>query len=119
MELSGKIQLLEQAVVSEKGLIRFSLLLAILVLFFSVGGAVVVNKLTPDSVKLPLTISTALVSFASGFPLKDLYSRKNKIVFLNFLKTQYQQIQNNPSLSDELQMTELEKRFWTLCDKNM
>lgn len=122
MELRRKINLLEQAISIERGVIQTSYRIALVVFIAGLVGAVLVHKLTPADMgpaKLALTICTGFGSFLSGIPIKDVASKRVKIAALSYLKNEYEYFQEQDAINDEQRISEIEKRFWSFFDKNL
>ena len=121
MDLHRKISLLERAASIERSAIRTSFKIALAVFAAGLIGAFLVHKLAPDALgnaKLALTVCTGFGSFLSGIPIKDVATKRLKIELLSYLKGEYEYFQASP-VADEQRLSEIEKRFWTLFDKNI
>ena len=120
-ELQRKIKLLERATLISRGEIRTSFVIAFVVFVAGIVGALFVHKLAPaelGTAKFALTVCTGFGSFLSGFPIKDVFSKRLRIEALSYLISEYEDFQSAPS-ADQQRMSEIEKRFWGLIDKTV
>ena len=121
MELQRQISLLDRAASIERSAIRTSFRIAVAVFAAGVIGAFLVNRFAPSelgSAKFALTVCTGLGSFLSGIPIKDVATKRLKIELLSYLKSEYEYFQASP-VPDPQRLSEIEKRFWTVFDKNI
>jgi hypothetical protein len=123
MDFRKKINLLERNIVTEESAIRAQKVLALAVVIASLLAAVLVHILAGPTIsenyKWMLSLAGTGISGTAGFPLKDLYGKRNKIYALTYLRDEYETLQNSPMTADPLQVEELEKRFWSFFEKNV
>lgn len=122
MDLRKKIDLLERAISIEERAIRAQQILSVVVACIGVFAAVLVHLLAGPTVsensKWILSLCGTFISGGAGFPLKDIFGKRNKIAALTYLREEYEVLQDSSASTDRLQIEELEKRFWTFFDKN-
>jgi hypothetical protein len=121
MDLQRQISLLDRAAAIERNAIRTSFKIAVAVFAAGLIGAFLVNRFAPlelGSAKFALTACTGLGSFLSGIPIKDVATKRLKIELLSYLKSEYEYFQTSPA-PDPQRLSEVEKRFWTVFDKNI
>lgn len=122
MELSRKITLLGDTISIEQGAIRTSFRIAVVVFVTGLIGAVLVYTLAPaemGTAKLALTVCTGFGSLLSGFPIKDVASKRVHIAALSCLKSEYECVQADAAADDEQRLFDIEKLFWSFFDKNL
>jgi hypothetical protein len=122
MNLLKKINLLERTIATEESAIRAQKILSAVVVCVGLLAAVLIHILAGPAVsensKWILSLCGTLISGGAGFPLRDIFAKRNKIAVLTYLREEYEILQNNSVSVDPLQVEELEKRFWGFLDKN-
>jgi len=122
MDLRKKINLLERSIVTEQSAIRSQKLLALSVVLTSLLAAVLVHILAGPSIsensKWILSLAGTLISGTAGFPMKDLYSKRNKIAALSYLRDEYETLQLSLTPAESRQLDDLERKFSTFFEKN-
>lgn len=120
MSVISNIGFLNKAIQIQREAIRFRVVLTALVII--IGLSFVVYGLFSGSeisekLRLVLPIAGALITSVSGFPLKEIYSRKNTILSLTYMKSEYERIQagNDDTASPKLE--NLNQRFNKFVDK--
>ena len=90
------------------------------VLTGAVGVAIVVcgvafsGSLIPETLKWSFTIGGACVSSLIGFPLKDVFSRKRKVVLLSLVRGDYEDLlDGEPIEADRIGV--IDGRFFKLA----
>lgn len=120
-----KLQTLDVFIANEQDSIKWSLILAFGLFLIGLAASTYVYWLSSSSAeatatdtKLSLEAMVKYISaipvlagaFISGFPIKDYFTKKNRITFCKFLRVAYE----SPPVPEEI-----DKRFWTLVDKNL
>lgn len=123
MDLRRRISLLERAIGTEQRAIRSQKILALAVAATGLIAAALVQIFSgpalSDQYKWILSLSATFISTGAGFPLKDIYAKRNKITVLTFLLEEYEAWQGNPGAAEAKHAEELEKRFWQFFDKSL
>jgi hypothetical protein len=58
-----------------------------------------------------------LTASASGFPLREIYTRRDTMTALRFLRSQFQQSQ--AAAGDSVEVEKLRQRLWQLVDRKL
>jgi hypothetical protein len=122
MNLANHIDFLDRAIVSQRTAVRFHLCLACGVLLFGVMAIVVVHLLAgtviPENLKWLLTLGGTFFSTLSSFPVKEIFSRRDKAAAIEFLLRELQQLSAQHAPEAE-EVEKLQARFWQFIDKSL
>ena len=118
MGATSEIEFLDQAIANQQSAMRFCLGLSV--------GAIVVAPVVafiPDhlgSVDVPAVaklLGGLLTASASGFPLREIYARRDTVTALRFLRSQFQQAHGGAGNGGEVE--KLRQRLWQLVDRKL
>jgi hypothetical protein len=72
----------------------------------------------PENIKWLLTLGGTFFSTLSSFPLKEIFSRRDKAAAIEFLLQEFKKLsgQNAPSVEE---VEKLQARFWQFIDKSL
>ncbi|MFQ5881649.1 MAG: hypothetical protein ACE5I9_04155 [Candidatus Methylomirabilales bacterium] len=121
MDVVNNINFLNQAIASQRTALRFQVCLASGMVGLGLG-TIVLGYLLPESVIrdelkwLPM-LGGIFPPALSSFPLKEIFSRKDKIAALNFLRQEFEGLQGSATPADAQQVERLQERFDQLIDK--
>ena len=122
MDYLRTIDLLEKNIVTERSAVRTQTILAGGVVCAGLIAAGLVHFASgptlAENYKWMLTIAGTLISSAAGFPLKDIYNKRNKIIALTYLRDEFETLQGGGVTIEQTQAEELIKRFWNIFEKN-
>ena len=118
MSAASEIEFLDQAIAIQQSAVRIYLGLSV--------GAIMVAPVVafiPDhlgSVDVPgvaKLMGGLLTASASGFPIREIYTRRDTMTALRFLRSQFQQSQAATGNSAEFE--KLRQRLWQLVDRKL
>jgi len=122
MNLANHIDFLDRAIVSQRAALRFHLGLACGVVLFGLVAIVVVHLLAgtaiPDNLKWLLTLGGTFFSTLSSFPVKEIFSRRDKVAAIEFLLREFKSLHEKDA-PDAQEIERLQSRFWQFIDKNL
>ena len=120
-----KINRLNKMIVSEKGYIKKSIILAlsVVIIFFAIAGILLsfgaIEK-NIESIGQYTKVAAALLVLAGpvfgGFTMREYYTKTNRIEWLNYVKDEYKRFQNS---ADEEEIKEIDKTFATLLSNDL
>jgi hypothetical protein len=124
VEGRDKIDYLKECVAIQQKWLRAQLCLTCIVIALGVAMIVLANLLSASVIqesnqKLFLTLGGAFISSTATIPLKDVFSRRDKIAALIFLQRQYETLEEEGNAVDAQYVEELDKRFWELIGKTL
>lgn len=121
MDVVSSIRFLDDAIDSQRTALRFHLILATGVIIAGLCAIVLTHLLTgsviPENLKWLLTLGGGFLSTLSSFPLRDIFSRRDKVHALVFLRQELQRLQDAATPADPQQLERLQQRFWQFIDK--
>jgi hypothetical protein len=118
MSPTSEIEFLDQAIATQQSAMRVYVGLSV--------GAIMVAPVVafiPDhlgSVDVPAVaklLGGLLTASASGFPLREIYTRRDTIAALRFLRSQFEQCR--AGAGDGAEVVKLQQRLWQLVDKKL
>ena len=122
MDFANHIDFLQRAIKSQRAALRFHLCLAWGVILFGLAAIVVVHLLAgttiPDNLKWLLTLGGTFFSTLSSFPVKEIFSRKDKVTAIEFLVGEFKNLQEQDAPAAQ-EIEKLEAHFWQFIDKSM
>lgn len=122
MDLANQIDFLQRAIKSQRTALRFHLCLACGVILFGLVAIVVVHLLSgtaiPENLKWLLTLGGTFFSTLSSFPVKEIFSRKDKVSAIEFLLREFKNFQEKDTPGAQ-EIEQLQARFWQFIDKSM
>ena len=122
LPVASHINFLGQAIASQRAALRFHLVLASGVIILGLATILIAQKqassLVPENFKWLLQLGGGFVSTLSTFPLKEIFSRRDRIAALSFLEQEFTRLTAAP-VPDNQQMERLEQRFWQFIDKGL
>lgn len=119
MNADGKITTLNKLIANEQGFINLSFLwagiifacgLTASILLFS-SGILKTSDWMGETVKLLNGIPALLGTAFGVFSLKDYFFRKNRVLYYQYLQTQYEYLKKSPTPADNSELDEIDKRF--------
>jgi len=123
MSLLSNIDFLDKTIATQRSTLRFHLGWAFGVVGLGVGAIALVQRAPgsaiPENLKWLLTIGGGFISSLSSFPLKEIFSRRDKITALVFLRHELARLQASATPVDAPEIQRLEQRFWQFIDKSL
>jgi hypothetical protein len=123
MNSISHIDFLNRAITGQRVALRFQVGIASGVVCLGLGVIVLAHllsgKVLPENLKWLLTLGGTLFSTLSSFPLKDIFSRRDRVAALTFLRQEFERVQGSGMSADSQQVQQLEQRFWQFVDKTL
>jgi len=123
MNLVSSIAFLNEAVARQRAAVRFHMALASGVVVLGVGAFVVTlfatGSVIPDNLKWLPQLGGAFVATLSGFPVKEIFARKDKIAALMLLRQEFERLQAGPTPTEAQEIERVQQRFWQFVDKSL
>lgn len=121
MNLVNHIDFLNRAIASQRAARRFQIFLVSGMFCLGVAAIVLGHLLIPENLRENLkwlpTVGGIFPPALAGFPLKDIFARKDKIAALTFLRQEFESLQGSTTSPEDQQVQRLQQRFDQLIDK--
>ena len=121
MNLIRIIDFIKQIISKQRTALRFHVCLVCFVI--ALGGVIIAvvhilaGSVIPENLKWLLTMGGTFIASIGSIPTKDIFSRRDRIATLGFLKEEFEIVQANPKQPDTDYLNQLVQRFWQLVDK--
>ena len=122
MNLSVEIEFINKTIYNQKFALKFHFILASSVIVLGLFTIIIVHlfegTIFHENLKWILTLGGTFFSTLASFPVKEIFSRKDKVTALELLLNEFKkyQAQESPKTKD---YENLKNRFWALVDKNL
>ena len=109
------VRFLDDAVASQRTALRFQFCLACAAVGLGVAVILVAHLVAPESLRWPATLGGSFLPTLSGFPVKEVFTKRDRIAGLTFLRNTFLDRDDfEGGVAEQEQRKRVQDQFWEL-----